>query len=98
MQEVYQKIQEKDYELITISMDTNIDAKNMVDVGQIKYPVLSNPSGSVVDEYKVYNRLGDGVSAPATFVIGQNREIVWKYIGTSSGDRPGIEELISKLN
>ena len=98
MQDVYQTIQEKDYELITISMDTNIDAKNMVDSGQIEYPVLSNPSGSVVDEYNVYNLLGDGVSAPATFIIGQNREILWKHVGQSSGDRPGIEEIISKLN
>lgn len=79
-------------------MDTNIDAKNMVDSAQIKYPVLSNPSGSVVTEYNVYNLLGDGVSAPATFVIGKNKEILWKYIGKSSGDRPGIDELISKLD
>jgi peroxiredoxin len=98
LQEVYQSIKEKDYELITISMDTNIDAKNMVDSGQIRYPVLSNPSGSVIGKYNVLNLLGDGVSAPATFVIGQNREILWKYIGKSSGDRPGIAELMSKLN
>ena len=78
-------------------MDANIDAKNMVDLGQIEYPVLSNPSGSVVDEYNVYNLLGDGISAPATFVVGQNREILWRYIGKSSGDRPGIDELISEL-
>ena len=47
--------------------------------------------------YGVYNLLGDGLSAPATFVIDKQGVIRWKRVGSRVGDRPPASKVLEEL-
>ena len=73
--------------------ETTILAKTLV----LTYKLLSDPNGKVANEYGVYNLLGDGVAAPAVFIIGPSTVIEWSYVGRNIGDRPSSEDIITRL-
>tara|TARA_Y100000590_G_scaffold470021_1_gene661409 strand:- start:18413 stop:18652 length:240 start_codon:yes stop_codon:yes gene_type:complete len=79
-------------------MDNLENAKAMAEVTGAQFRVLYDPEGMVVRRFGVYNILGDGVAAPSAFVIGKNRSLEWSYIGKNAGDRPSIDDLLSKLH
>ena len=45
----------------------------------------------------MYNLLGDGLAAPATFVIDADGVVRWSYIGRRNSDRPKAATVISEL-
>jgi hypothetical protein len=45
----------------------------------------------------VYNLLGDGVAAPAVFIIDGDGQIVWHDVGGNAQDRVGAETILSHL-
>jgi len=61
------------------------------------YPILADPDHEVSEAYGVYNLLGDGYAAPAVFVIAQDGEIVWSYVGESPVDRPPVELILEQI-
>lgn len=61
------------------------------------YPMLADPEHKVAEAYGVYNRLGDGLAAPAVFIIDTGGNIVWKYIGGSPSDRPSIAQILEHI-
>lgn len=79
-------------------MDNLENAKAMAEVTGAQFQVLYDPEGMVVRRFGVYNILGDGVAAPSAFVIGKKRSLEWSYIGKNAGDRPSIDDLLSKLD
>ncbi len=64
---------------------------------QAQFPMLSDVDHQVADTYGVYNLLGDGYAAPATFVIDQQGTVVWSYVGQEAGDRPTPQEILDHL-
>lgn len=64
---------------------------------QAQFPMLSDADRQVADTYGVYNLLGDGYAAPATFVIDQQGTVVWSYVGQEAGDRPTPQEILDHL-
>lgn len=61
------------------------------------YPVLADPDHRVTEAYGVYNLLGDGLAAPAVFVIAGDGRVVWSYIGQSPTDRPNAAAILAQL-
>ena len=93
----HSKFIDSDIELIAISTDSEADAKNMADLVFAKFHVLSDSSGAVADSYGVFNMLGDGIAAPATFIIRPDSTIATYYIGHDIGDRPPPDQILEEV-
>lgn len=60
------------------------------------FPLLADPDHRVAEMYGVYNLLGDGLAAPAIFVLKDGR-IRWSYVGQNPTDRPSVAEILAHL-
>lgn len=77
-------------------MDDTDNALKMQQLAKLEFPILADPGGGVVKKYGVYNLLGDGVAAPATFIIDRQGIIRWRYIGQGIADRPTADALANQ--
>lgn len=84
--------------MLAISVDDLDDAAWAVNEVGIPFPVLYDPSAETPQAYDVFNRLGDGFAAPATFILDQDGVIQWRRIGRAIGDRPRVETIIARLS
>ncbi len=66
----------------------------MVDEYDLKYPVLYDTNTVIARSWNVYDLLGDGVSAPATFVFAPEGHLVAGHIGRHAGDRPDANDIL----
>ena len=73
--------------MAAISTDLLVDAEKMQVLAGAEFPVLADTNEDVSKNYGVFNLLGDGVAAPATFVILPDGGVVWGYVGVDIGDR-----------
>lgn len=76
--------------------DQNGAQASVTDAG-VTFPILADPDHRVADAYGVYNLLGDGVAAPAVFVIDKSGQIVWSYVGQHINDRPDNQTILANL-
>ncbi len=60
------------------------------------FPMLADPDHRVAKMYGVYNLLGDGLAAPAIFVL-KDGVIRWSYVGQNPADRPPVAEILTHL-
>ncbi|MBC7228657.1 MAG: peroxiredoxin family protein [Thermoflexales bacterium] len=60
------------------------------------FPMLADPDHRVAEMYGVYNLLGDGLAAPAVFVLADGT-IRWSYVGQNANDRPPVAEILAHL-
>ena len=70
----------------------------MRDFAAAEFPILADTSEDVAKEYGVFNLLGDGVAAPATFIIQPDGTIVGGYIGVNIGDRVPTQVILKELD
>lgn len=84
--------------LIAISTDSTNDAKKMADDVSAKFHILADSDGAVADSYGVFNMLGDGVAAPATFVILADSTIGTYHVGQHISDRPTPEDILDQVD
>ena len=70
----------------------------MRDFAAAEFPILADTSEDVAKEYGVFNLLGDGVAAPATFIIQPDGAIVWWHIGVNIGDRVPTRAILEVLD
>ena len=61
------------------------------------YPLLADPAHQAAEAYGVYNLLGDGLAAPAVFVVDTDGRIVWSRVGWYPGDRPSAQTILEHL-
>ena len=78
-------------------MDTVSESAILAEEIGASYKLLSDPEGTVVKEYGIYDLLDDGVAAPSVFVVGSSRFIEWSYIGNSITDRPSVNAVLSHV-
>ena len=83
--------------MLAISTDDLSGAKSIAGRVGIPFPILYNSATDVVREYGVYNLLGDGRAAPATFVIDAGGVVRWSHVGRSIGDRASAREILRQL-
>ena len=94
---MYEDIRELNGEVLAISVDDLSGATQIVQQLSIPFPILYDPSREVPQSYMVYDLLGDGLAAPATFVVDREGVIRWKHVGRSIGDRASISEILDQL-
>lgn len=59
--------------------------------------MLADADHAVSEAYGVYNLYGDGLAAPAVFVINKDGQIVWHYIRSGTYDQPGVQTILENL-
>ena len=97
LQEDYDLIKSLQADILAISTDDLSGAAYAVDGLGLEFPILYDPEASVVKEYGVYDLLGDGIAAPATFLLDRTGKVRWMYVGKRINDRPSNREIISRL-
>ena len=70
----------------------------MADLVRAKFHVLADTDGAVAESYGVFNMLGDGVAAPATFIIRPDSTIGTYHVGQHISDRPTPEEILDQVD
>lgn len=97
MQDIYRQIEAQNVELAAISTDDVNDARQMASIVHAEYPVLADADKKTARAYKVFDMLGDGVAAPAVFIIDADHKIAWQQIGENISDRPTNEDILREL-
>jgi peroxiredoxin len=97
LQEEYTRFTELNAEILAISVEGPEMGQYVSDLIGLQYPVLSDADHSVVEQYGVYNLLGDSLATPSVFVIDLDGVIRWAYVGQSSGDRPPNETILEQV-
>ena len=82
---------------MAISTDDLSGAETMVNRIGIPFPILYDSAADVVREYGVYDLLGDGLAAPATFVIDRGGVVRWTHVGDATSDRASAQEILRQL-
>ena len=98
LEELYPAFTARNVAVVAVSTDGVADALNMAVLSGASYPVLADPDAAVSRAYEVFNLLGDGVAAPATFIIGQGRVMLRQYIAADISDRPSGAETYAQLD
>ena len=95
LQDLYGQFQDLGADIIAISTDKALDAERMLTQQKLKFPVLYDTDAAVAKQWRIYDLLGDGFAAPATFVIdGTGKLAAWK-IGQNFADRPAPGEVLA---
>ena len=97
MQEDYSKFQELNAEILAVSVEEPSIGQYVTDLLDIAFPILSDEDHDVVDQYAVYNLLGDSLATPSVFIVDTEGIIRWTYVGQSSSDRPSNEMILEQL-
>ena len=83
--------------MLALAVQDMAGAQAMDEAVQADFPILADADHAVADAFGVFNRLGDGVAAPAVFVIDEAGHITWSYVGRDAADRPTVAEILAHL-
>jgi peroxiredoxin len=97
LQEHYEEFQGTGAEVVALVVAPLSSVDEVQQNIGVYYPVLADPDHRVSEDYGVYNLLGDGVSAPAVFIIDGAGQIVWHYVGGSAQDRVSAATILGHL-
>jgi peroxiredoxin len=78
-------------------VDNLENARLMAEHASASYHILSDSVHEVAELYGVFDLLGDGVSAPATYVVTSDREIPLGHVGQDVADRVPAIAIINGL-
>lgn len=97
LQNNYEAFQNAKVEVVALAV-TSVEAVDSLRQGLgISYPMLADPGHRVSEDYGVYDLLGDGLAAPAVFIIDTDGQIVWSYVGMSASDRLSAAKILGNL-
>ena len=97
LQRNYEAVQEAGAEVIALAVTPVASVDGVQRSTGATYPILADPAHQVAEAYGVYSLLGDGLAAPAVFVIETDGRIAWSHIGQHSGDRPSVQAILEQL-
>ena len=66
-------------DIIAVSTDDQEDTQAMIDEVSASFEIISDATYTISQQWEVFNILGDGVAAPAAFIIGKNNSILWAH-------------------
>ena len=95
---MYQQFEERNVSLAAISVDTSEDAGRMAEMVGARFHVLSDADSKMARAYGVFDLHGDGVAAPATFIIDPSGEIAALHVGRDITDRPTPEQILAEVD
>ena len=103
----YDAFRDRDAEVISILPEPREQARNWQDRYDLPFPLLSDPDAAVSDAYdqpvrfgllgKISDFLGRMPEVVVVDLRGDEPELTWAYRGSSTFDRPDLEEVLSVL-
>ena len=96
--QAHPRFAERDVELIAISVDDVQNARGMADFASADFLILSDSNAAVAKAYRVFDLHGDGVAAPATFILNADGEIVSAHVGETIAERPTADEMLRQID
>ena len=96
--EAYPQFAERNVSLAAISSDGVEEARGMAEFSRANFPVLSDADSGVAKAYRIFDLHGDGVAAPATFILNSDAEIVSFHVGQTIAERPPPDEILSEMD
>jgi peroxiredoxin len=97
LQEDYSEFGQLNAEILAISVEGVEIGQYVSDLLDLQYPVLSDTQLGVVEQYGVYNLLGDSLATPSVFLIDADGVVRWVYVGETTRDRPSNEMILGQL-
>lgn len=94
LQGAYRHFQSRNVELLTVSMDSPSETRQMADKTGAHFPVLADSDGTVARLYAVYDLLGDGLATRSTFIIWSDGIIKWRHIAESTEDITTVGDIL----
>jgi peroxiredoxin len=85
LQENYLAIQAEGAEVVAVVVASVDAVEGLCERAGLVYPILADEMHEVSEAYGVYNVLGDGLAAPAVFIIDTDGRVVWSQIGQRTG-------------
>ena len=98
MQAEYPRFRARGAEVLAIAVQGVTQAGVVKELGKLDFPVLADEAHSVSEAFGVFNRLGDGLAAPAVFLIDSEGRITWSYIGRNANDYPAPSAILERLS
>ncbi len=98
MQAEYGRFRARGAEVLAIAVQGVTQASVVRELGQLEFPVLADEAHAVSEAFGVFNRLGDGLAAPAVFVIDEGGRIIWSHIGRDANDYPTPSDILSRIS
>ncbi len=96
--DAHPQFEERNVSLATISVDGIEDTRRMADIIGAEYAMLSDEGGGVSRAFGVFDIHGDGVAAPATFIIGADGRVAAGYVGRNVSDRPTASAILAQID
>jgi peroxiredoxin len=86
-------------QLIGIAFQSEEDATKSVEKSGATFQILADIDRQVIDLYGVYglDTSQANKTVPAVFVIDQNGNIHWAYVGKYAADRPEAQLILNNL-
>lgn len=97
VQAAHEQFARRNAQVLAIAVQGVTQASVVRALGQLSFPVLADEQHVVSEAFGVYNRFGDGLAAPAVFVIDAQGRVVWSHIGNSPEDYPPVETVLARL-
>ena len=96
MQTYYPQIQELGAEVIALSADPQVTARQTVlDLG-LSYPVLSDALRTHINAYEVLHPQ-EGIARPSAFIVDREGTIKWQFVGMAASERAPMGIIMNEL-
>ena len=82
--------------LAAISVDAPAVSADLATRLGLRFPLLSDPSRTVIVPYGVA-MVGQDIAVPATLIVDRHRQIVYRHVGETMTDRPSILVILEEL-
>jgi peroxiredoxin len=93
----YRTLQGTGVEVVSIVVASLSDVEGWCQRAGIAYPMLADDAHQVSEAYGIYNLLGDGLAAPAVFVVATDGRIVWSRVAKSASDPVSVSTIMQHL-
>ncbi|MEM6996629.1 MAG: peroxiredoxin family protein [Myxococcota bacterium] len=86
----------KNASIVAIVVDPDSTSQALATKLGVRFPILRDKDLGAIRSYGV-EHVGEGISLPATFVIGADGVVQLAYVGDAPRDRPKIKDLLAAL-
>jgi peroxiredoxin len=90
------RIEAKGGRVIALSAGSAREASELATQLGVAFPLLPDTDLVITKAYGV-QEAGKPHPRPATFVLDENRKVVYRHVGTSAADRPPLDEILAAL-
>ena len=92
----HREILEANAEILAVSVDDAIIQAQTSEKIESRYPILLDPDAKTTKAFGVFNPQ-ERLAFPATFVVGPDRRVLYRYVGKDLHDRPPFDRVMEVL-